>query len=390
MKILVAEDDPITVSLIDNILKYWGYQTQLVGSGLDALAALSAEDAPQMAILDWVMPGLSGTEICQQVRAHNNSKKYIYIILLTCKDSLEDVITGLDAGADDYITKPFNREELRVRLVCGERIVQQQNELHAMMANLKESEKLRDRFIAALTHDLRTPLNAQRMVLEILEKKSKETNTELHALVEAIAESNQGLLQLVNQMLEAHHLENESSHIQDTQVDLFRLVNQCLMVLNPLAVEKSISLHSLIQENTLPKVWGEPEHLLRVLTNLVGNAIQNIPEHCQVEVSGFERNGQVHIQVRDNGNGIAPERIPHLFDRYCTGIGNTPRKLGTGLGLSICKEIVERHGGTIEVESIPGHGCTFEFTLPVNQPPSSSQPEQQAVSTQKTINRHSE
>lgn len=369
MKILVAEDDPITALLIDRTLSSWGYQTQVVNNGLDALKALNSDNAPQMAILDWVMPNMTGTEVCKALRQKQEpEKKYTYILLLTCKDNVNDIIEGLNTGADDYITKPFNTEELRVRLICGQRILSQEQELFEALGSLKKSENLRDRFIAALSHDLRTPLNAQRMALEVLAQKSKNYDKAFQELIESIVHSNSGILNMVNQILQDYHLEQSGQTMRLSEVDLYELASQCVLTLQPLALQNQITLRNLIQPKDLPKLQGGSEHIHRVLINLVGNALQNIPPHCQIEILGFLKDGAVHVQVRDNGNGLPPGLLPNLFERYPTSTEGRLPKIGTGLGLSICKEIITRHGGTITVDSTPEHGCTFTFTLPLTQP----------------------
>ncbi len=136
MKILVAEDDPTTRQLLKAILVKWGYEVTDASNGNEAWMALQCGEAPRLALLDWRMPGINGTEICRKVRQELN-EPYTYIILLTAQDRDEDLVTGMDAGADDYITKPFKTGELRVRLRAGRRIVELQNELIAAREILK-------------------------------------------------------------------------------------------------------------------------------------------------------------------------------------------------------------------------------------------------------------
>lgn len=122
MQVLVAEDSQVWRRMLQKTLRKWGYDIVLVDDGLEALDALSAPAAPEMAILDWVMPGMDGIDVCRQVRKAK-SDSALYVIILTAKDSKEDTVTALDAGADDYLTKPFHPEELHARLRVGERIV---------------------------------------------------------------------------------------------------------------------------------------------------------------------------------------------------------------------------------------------------------------------------
>jgi phosphoserine phosphatase RsbU/P len=138
MKILIAEDDPVSRRLLEVTLPSWGYEVQVAGDGRTACQALTVDNPPQLALLDWMLPELDGLEICRRVRS-TQAGRAIYIILLTARARKEDVIAGLDGGADDYITKPFDREELRARLRAGCRIVELQASLTKRMAELEES-----------------------------------------------------------------------------------------------------------------------------------------------------------------------------------------------------------------------------------------------------------
>lgn len=137
MKILVAEDDPVSRRVLETTLQKWGYDVVSVSDGEQAWAVLSSETAPPLAILDWMMPEVDGTELCRRVR--ELLQRPIYIILLTARGSKEDVVAGLQSGADDYVTKPFDREELRARVQAGIRIVTLQAELAERIEQLQEA-----------------------------------------------------------------------------------------------------------------------------------------------------------------------------------------------------------------------------------------------------------
>jgi len=128
MRILAAEDNPVFQSMLRTLLKKWGYQAVLAHDGNEAWHALEGADAPRLAVLDWMMPGMDGVEICRRVRSIHR-EPYIYILLLTARTESQDLIEGMDAGADDYLTKPFNAQELRVRLRAGRRILDLQDAL---------------------------------------------------------------------------------------------------------------------------------------------------------------------------------------------------------------------------------------------------------------------
>lgn len=136
MRILIAEDDVTSRWLLDRVLKRWGHDIVIASSGTEALEALLSPESPQLAILDWLMPGMTGVEVCREVRRVNPLTSR-YLILLTSKSDKGDVVSGLEAGADDYITKPFNQDELRARIKVGLRVIELQSQLAERVAQLE-------------------------------------------------------------------------------------------------------------------------------------------------------------------------------------------------------------------------------------------------------------
>lgn len=361
MKILVADDDPISNKILTDTLSRWGYQVSTAPDGTTAWEILSQPDGPRFAILDWMMPGLSGVEVCKQVRAQIN-QPYTYVILLTGKTEKSDLVEGLQAGADDYLTKPYDPQELEVRISVGKRILNLESELLTTLGRLKQSDKNRNEFISALTHDLRTPLAAERNALEIILSSGVEISERSQSLLKGLHSNNGNLLKLVNQLLESFQAEEVEVRLKPEMVLLHPLIEECLLALSTLASERKTELVNNLPIDQ-PPLLADPYQLKRVLTNLLSNAITNTPPESRVEVSHIEQDGFLQLQIKDNGQGIKPEILPHLFERYYCGAGLT-RKLGSGLGLSICKKLVELHGGKIGVESTVGQGSNFYFTLP--------------------------
>ena len=160
MRVLIADDSLLSRRLLEGTLKGWGYEVNAVADGAEAWRVMSAENPPTLAIFDWMMPGFTGPELCQMIR-ENVREPYTYILLLTSRNERDDLVEGMDAGADDYLTKPFDRHELQVRLRAGRRIVDLQEEL------LKTREALR----VQATHDYLTQIWNRSAILEILDRE---------------------------------------------------------------------------------------------------------------------------------------------------------------------------------------------------------------------------
>jgi diguanylate cyclase (GGDEF)-like protein len=167
MKILAAEDNPIFQSMLRTLLTKWGYDVTIARDGIEAMQALQSADSPRLAILDWMMPGMDGVEVCRRIRAAGR-EPYIYILLLTARTDSQDLVEGMDAGSDDYLTKPFNAHELRVRLRAGRRILDLQEEL------LQAREALREQ----ATHDSLTSLLNRASILETLHNELSRSRRE--------------------------------------------------------------------------------------------------------------------------------------------------------------------------------------------------------------------
>jgi len=177
MSVLAAEDNPVFQSMLRNLLVKWGYDVLTARDGDEAWRQLEAENAPRMAILDWMMPGMDGVEVCRRIRCAGR-EPYQYILLLTSRTESQDLVEGMEAGADDYLTKPLNAQELRVRLRAGRRILELQEELMLAREALREQA----------THDGMTGLLNRTAVLEALEKEADRAAREGRPLSMLIAD----------------------------------------------------------------------------------------------------------------------------------------------------------------------------------------------------------
>ena len=391
MKVLIAEDEPLSRRLLQSQLEKWGHEVTAAADGDAAWRLFQAGNYP-VVISDWMMPELDGPDLVRRVRACERPG-YVYIILLTSRALKEDVVEGMEAGADDFVTKPFDREELRVRLRAGERIVrlehtlaQQNQALREAQAALVQSEKLASlgRLAAGVAHEINNPVAYVTNNLAVLRRDTLAALGVLDAyrrgdaaaaarLAEAMdlayfcenlartcdtsLEGLQRVRDIVRNLRDFAHLDEA----EFKEADLNAAMNSALEILRHEIKKKAIRLRTHLEP--LPPVLCRPGKLNQVFLNLLLNAVQACAVGGSVEAR-TRPDGErgVVVEVADDGCGIKPEHLSRIFEPFFT---TKPVGQGTGLGLSVSFGIVRDHGGTIEVESAPGRGSTFRVRLPL-------------------------
>ena len=193
MKVLIAEDDRVSRRLLERKLESWGYEVVSCSNGAEAWQKLHSENAPGLAILNWMMPGMDGVEVCREIRKQKR-RGYIYIVLLTARDGKRDIIEGIAAGADDYVTKPFNAHELKVRIRAGRRILE-------MQAELMQREKLRGvlEMAGATCHEFNQPMQVVSGYCELLLKQVPE-DSRIHEQVRRILEAVRSMIEVTRKL----------------------------------------------------------------------------------------------------------------------------------------------------------------------------------------------
>ena len=227
----------------------------------------------------------------------------------------------------------------------------------------KETEKLRDDFIATLTHDMRTPLLAAIQTLKFfLEGVIGELDEKQKVLLSTMLQSNEDLLGLVNALLEVYRFESGKLTLCKTNFSVKDLVEQCFAELKPLAEKKNIDFSVIYELNDGENIVADRAEIKRVITNLCGNALNYTNKGGTVKVLAKAQSGDFIFSVTDNGNGIPQSDIPNLFKRFSQGTARK-RSTGTGLGLYLSRQIVEAHDGKIWVDSKVDKGSEFSFLL---------------------------
>ena len=363
-RILAVDDSSDNLFLIEAILAEQGYEVSCESDGGSALASIEA-NPPDLVLLDVMMPGIDGYEVTRRMR--NSNLPFIPILLITAHDQ-SSVVEGLDAGADDFIRKPVEIDELLARVRSLLRLkhsIDQQTEM----------ARQREDFVSRLTHDLRTPLVAADRMLNLFQQQVfGQISPEMQEAIATMINSNQNLLQMVNTLLEVYRYEAGRKTLTFSSFDLRKTVQEVIQELTPLAQEKQISIkYSQPDCPDCPViVVGDPLELRRVVTNLVGNAVKftdigSVDVRLHHDDHGMDFPGaeqkRIILEVQDTGEGMSPEDQALIFDRFRQGKN---KRSGSGLGLHLVSRIVEAHKGNIYVQSELGRGSLFTICLPVN------------------------
>jgi signal transduction histidine kinase len=394
MKILIADDDAVSRRLLQSYLQKWGYELASAKDGAEAWDLFEGGSFP-IVISDWMMPELDGLGLIRRIRS-SQRRGYIYAILLTAKSQKEDLVEGMEAGADDFLTKPFDRDELRVRLRAGERIIRLEQTLRETKVALIQSEKLAGlgRLAAGVAHEINNPLAfvvnnlalLRRDVLgalRVLDKYREGSDIlaraapglaveatrleeeadlpyfreNLPRLFESSAEGLRRVRAIVQNLRDFARLDEAEFQ----EVDLNSALRSTLEVLRYELEKKAIRVASSFED--LPPVACYAAKVDQALLNIVLNAIQASERQTLIEIrTRPDGEAAVVVEIEDHGGGIAPEHLPHIFEPFFT---TKPVGAGTGLGLSVSYGVVRDQGGTIEVESVVGRGSLFRIRIPL-------------------------
>ncbi|QLE58380.1 hybrid sensor histidine kinase/response regulator [Nostoc sp. TCL26-01] len=358
-RILAVDDTRDNLILVQTILESEGYEIDLAMDGISALRKVE-ESPPDLILLDVMMPGMDGYEVTRRIR-NNPAINYIPILLITAFHE-SSVVEGLDVGADDFIRKPFDTDELLARV----------RSLLRLKHSLDEQRKMsrqREDFVSRLTHDLRTPLVASDRMLDLFQQEAFcKISPEMKQAIAVMIRSNQNLMQMVNTLLEVYRFEAGKKTLNYESCNLKEIAKEVISELTTLTNEKGISLKINTQDidhlgEKASIVMGDALELRRVLYNLVANAIK-FTDNGGIEIyfSQSDKNW-LTIEVKDTGYGIAPEDQATIFERFRQGRN---KRSGSGLGLHLSSRIIEAHEGTISVTSELGKGSTFTIKLPKN------------------------
>ncbi len=367
--ILVVDDTPDNLRLLSAMLSEQGYKVRKALNGKTALNTIY-QVPPDLILLDINMPSMNGYEVCQQLKEDVKTKD-IPIIFISALDDVLDKVKAFDVGGVDYITKPFQSEEVMARIENQLTIQRQKKQLQQEIKEREKTEKTLKIYLHAVSHDLRNPVLGFSLVLKNF-LKQKQDNIEIsRKILEQMAKSCDRQLNLINSLVENQQLEMGGINLNLKPLNLVQLSQQLATEWQPMLKEKKAIL-SLDVAQDLPLVQVDSDRLWRVLENLMANALKHnepgVELTLKADIIRQERQDlnpqKIRCSLEDNGVGIDPKLAATLFERYHRG-ESAKKTLGLGLGLYLCREIIEAHGGEIGVVTEPGQGATFWFTLPI-------------------------
>jgi two-component system, sensor histidine kinase and response regulator len=325
-------------------------------------------------LLDVMMPGRDGFEICRLLKAHQTTQD-IPIIFLTALDNTNDKIKGFEAGGVDYITKPFSVEEIGARIKTHLTIRDLQTQLHAqnqvLQAQKSELASLnasKDQFFAIIAHDLRTPLTSlltyTRLAAERLDLFDRQ---ELQAMIITLRDTSENMSDLLENLLQWAQLERGMMTYKLRYVDVSAILQRNLLLFAAHTQQKQIQLRNLLTEQV--SAYADEQVVDVIFRNLLSNALKFTPSKGIIQVTAHATETELTVSVTDSGRGMAPDTRATLFRlEHASNRSKTTQERGAGLGLILCKELVEAIGGQITATSEPGQGSTFSFTLPRHAP----------------------
>lgn len=375
MKILVADDDSMIRMLMERQLVAWGHEVHTASDGAEAMRAIEKDTSLQVLLLDWMMPELDGLEVCRRTRQLDRDH-YTFIVLITSRSGKENFLTGMSAGADDFMTKPLDSDELLVRMHSAERVIHLQSEAKiqaAIASELRELDQMKSTFISLTSHELRSPLSLILLNLELLSTNKALRGNDNQKTIVSLSANAQRLWRIVEETLKASSNGKYVKELNLEPVDINVLVRDTVSGVAPFAALRSQRIETDTDLN-LPEVWIDPGKISDVLANLLMNAIKFTPDNMAITVKVIRADdNSIQISVTDPGVGISDADKPHMFEQLFSTLDITHHssgyyefgKRGIGLGLAIVKDFVEMHGGTVGFESEKGHGSCFHFTIPI-------------------------
>lgn len=365
-KILVVDDLPENIKVLGSILKNEGYNIAVANDGNMALK-ITKNIMPDLILLDVMMPNMNGFELAE-ILMNDNTTNHIPIIFITAKTEVEDIVEGLNIGAVDYVTKPFNPTELLARVYNHLELKFSKDLINQQKKELEELNKSKDKFFSIVAHDLKSPFSGFLGLTELLDVDNESmTKEEIKSLSNKMNKAAKNVYSFLENLLEWSRNQMNKIEYVPQELNLVGIVDNLLKIFNETLNHKNIKIDIINNlDNSKMNVFADSYMLNTVIRNLLSNAIKFSHRGSVIEIIYEEFDDKNYsLKIKDFGLGMSQEQIENLFkiDNKFVRKG-TDNEKGTGLGLLLCNDFIEKNNGRILVESKIGEGSTFSIILP--------------------------
>ena len=355
--ILIIDDEEALRDGCRQVLEKSGYDVLTAGQGIDGIK-LARERLPEMAFIDLKMPNISGMEIIEIL---SRDIPDMVLVMITGFATIVSAVEAIQKGAYDYLPKPFNPDQLRALTKRG----LEHRHLKIETKKLREEKDQMERnFITFVSHEMRSPLVVIRQYIEALNTIAGERlDQDIKDIIERCGKRIQNLEEMVEHWLDISRIENGTLAQQKVNLNIEAIISKSVDEMTPVCRKRGISLETNIPSN-LPQIKGDEESLVRVFSNIIGNATKYTPDGGKITITCQHDEYYINVSIADTGVGISPDKLSLIFEPFFRCGGKNEKYSVSGLGLTFCKKIMESHNGCIAVSSKEGEGTTFVLTFP--------------------------
>jgi len=354
-KVIVIDDNTVSLVLIAKILTTAGYKAVVTDDAVNALEKIRSEK-PSLIILDIEMPEITGFELCRKIKTQDDLKD-IPVIFLTANQETDTMVEGFQSGGVDFITKPFRKEELYVR-------VRNHIELAESRKTIVEMNNSRDKLYSIIAHDIRSPLAGILQTIDAIDQGFFDPSSELFSeIIRDLKNRTNETNTLLNSLLQWTRMQDKNVALNLKMTNIYELMKSCISLLELNAKEKNIGIELKLKKNF--EAFCDEVSTHTVFRNLINNAIKFTPENGKVIINGKSGLRYMEVSIEDTGVGMSAEVINKILveNEHYTSFG-THNEKGTGLGLMIVKNFIQRNKGLLKIESEVGAGSKFTVCLP--------------------------
>ncbi len=365
-KVLIVDDVPENIQILVHLLNEKGLKVNYADSGIKALNAIK-NNMPDLILLDVSMPGMDGFEVCEKLKS-DKLTSHIPVIFLTARVDEQDVIDGLERGAVDYVTKPFNSKELTKRVFTHLELKYNRDLITHQNKELTRLNELKNQLFSVISHDMKNLFNNILFGTESLVKETEHFNKEDVAhMAGLINDSAKRAYSLLQNLLDWSRSQMQNIQFKPVSVELMILLNQALGLFKTAADKKKLHIE-IIPDGEDFQALADMEMIKAVLRNLISNAIKYSQQKGKIDVYITEKDSEIEVKVRDHGVGMTPEQAQKIREGSNTSHSTpgTQNEKGSGLGLLLIKDFIKKNKGKFFFTSQKGEGSTFGFSLPKN------------------------